>query len=98
MFQVQFTELSTVIPAHFTKMPGLHPGTKALDLVEPVVAQEVGVFWAEGETMIPMAAAFLEVVQELNKTGELKRRLGDPAGKRGGARKAGDKDTSAKIV
>ncbi len=93
MFQVQFTELSTIIPAHFTRMPGLHPGTKALDLVDPMVSQQVGVFWAEGETMIPMAAAFLEVVEELNKTGELKRRLGDPAGikPKGGARKGNDK-------
>lgn len=81
MFQVQFTELCTVIPAHFTRMPGLHPGTKALELIEPVVSQEVGVFWAEGETMIPMAGAFVEVLETLNKSGELKRSLGDPAGK-----------------
>ena len=37
MFQVQFGGLCTIIPEHFTRMPGLHPGTKALDLVDPVV-------------------------------------------------------------
>ena len=77
MFQVQFTELCTIIPAHFTRMPGLHPGTKALDLVDPVVSQEVGLFWAEGETMMPMAGVLVSIVEGLNKTGELRRRLGE---------------------
>ena len=39
MFQVQYTELCTIIPSHFTKMPGLHAGTRALDLVDPVAAR-----------------------------------------------------------
>lgn len=39
MFQVQFTELCTIIPSHFTSMPGLQPGTKALDLIDPVIGR-----------------------------------------------------------
>jgi hypothetical protein len=78
MFQVQFTELCTIIPSHFTRMPGLRPGTKALDLVDPVVSQEVGLFWAGGETIMPMANALVAIVKSLNKTEELRRRLGDP--------------------
>lgn len=77
MFQVQFTELCTIIPAHFTRMPGLHPGTRALDLVDPVASQEVGLFWAEGETMMPMASAMVGIVKALNKSGELRKRLGE---------------------
>jgi DNA-binding transcriptional LysR family regulator len=77
MFQVQFTELCTIIPSHFTRMPGLHPGTKALDLVEPVATQDVGLFWAEGETVLPMASALVSIIQTLNRTGELTRRLGE---------------------
>lgn len=77
MFQVQFTELCTIIPAHFTRMPGLHPGTRALDLVEPAASQEVGLFWAEGETMMPMASAMVGIVKTLNKSGELRKRLGE---------------------
>ena len=77
MFQVQFTELCTIIPAHFTRMPGLHPGTRALDLVDPVASQEVGLFWAEGETMMPMASAMVGIVKSLNKSGELRKRLGE---------------------
>lgn len=79
MFQVQFTELCTIIPTHFKHMPGLHPGTRALDLVDPVVSQEVGLFWAEGEIMMPMARALVGVVTALNKSGGLKAHMGEPA-------------------
>jgi len=79
MFQVQFTELSTIIPTHFTHMPGLHAGTKALDLVDPVMSQEVGLFWAEGETVMPMAGVMVNVAKQLQKTGELRERLGEKA-------------------
>jgi DNA-binding transcriptional LysR family regulator len=80
MFQVQFTELCTIIPSHFAHAPGLHRGTRALALVDPVVTQEVGLFWAEGEIVLPMANAFVSIVQKLSKTGEIKKRLeGDNA-------------------
>ena len=85
MFQVQFTELCTIIPSHFVHAPGLHRGTRALPLVEPVVSQEVGLFWTEGEIVLPMANAFVSIVQELNKSGELRKRL---AGDQGGLRTA----------
>jgi DNA-binding transcriptional LysR family regulator len=75
MFQVQFTELCTIIPSHFVHAPGLHAGTRALPLVEPVASQEVGLFWAEGEIFFPLANAFVSVVRKLNKSGELRKRL-----------------------
>jgi len=75
MFQVQFTELCTIIPSHFLHAPGLHRGTRALPLVDPIVSQEVGLFWAEGEIVLPMASAFVSIVQKLNKSGELRKRL-----------------------
>ena len=31
MFQAQYGELATIIPGHFTRMPGLHPGTRAIE-------------------------------------------------------------------
>ena len=80
MFQVQFTELCTIIPSHFVHAPGLHRGTRALPLVDPVVSQDVGLFWADGEIVLPMANAFVSIVQTLNKSGELRKRLeGDHA-------------------
>lgn len=91
MFQVQFTELCTIIPQHFTRMPGLHPGTRALGLVEPEVSQEVGLFWGESETMMPMASAMVGIVKALNKSGELRKRLGDTALGATNVRKPGKK-------
>ena len=80
MFQVQFTDLCTIIPSHFAHAPGLHQGTRALSLVDPIVSQEVGLFWAEGEIVLPMANAFVSIVIELNKSGKLRKRLaGDHA-------------------
>jgi DNA-binding transcriptional LysR family regulator len=75
MFQVQFTELCTIIPSHFAQAPGLHRGTRALPIVEPIVSQEVGLFWGEGEIVLPMANAFVSIVRNLNKSGELRKRL-----------------------
>lgn len=77
MFQVQFTELCTVIPSHFTRMPGLHPGTRALPLVEPEVSQEVGLFWAESEIVMPLANLMVAIAKQFNKSGDLRRLLGD---------------------
>ncbi len=71
MFQVQFGGLCTIIPEHFTRMPGLHRGTKALEILEPVASQDVGLFWAEGELMTPIASILVAAVKDLNKRGGL---------------------------
>lgn len=75
MFQVQYTELCTIIPSHFTRMPGLHAGTRALDLVDPVASKDISIFWAEGETTMPMAKALIEIIRQMNKSGELTAQL-----------------------
>jgi DNA-binding transcriptional LysR family regulator len=80
MFQVQYTELCTIIPSHFTRMPGLHPGTRALELVEPCHTREVGLFWAEAETMMPMASVIVAIIKKLNKTNQLRHLLEDSSG------------------
>ena len=79
MFQVQFSELCTIIPSHFARMPGLHPGTKALKLVDPVRSREVGLYWAEAETIMPMASVMVSIIKKLAKTNELRVLLEDPA-------------------
>lgn len=79
MFQVQFGELCTIIPSHFARMPGLHPGTRAIELVEPVASQEVCLFWAEGEIITPMANALVSVVKDLNRQGGLDATLSEDA-------------------
>lgn len=77
MFQTQFSDLVTIVPTHFAKMPGLHAGTRVLKLVEPEVSQRVGLVWADGEPVIPMADALVKIMQKLKKTGDLARVLGD---------------------
>lgn len=75
MFHVQYTELCTIVPTHFKHTPGLHDGTKLLELVEPAVAHDVGLLWGEGEVMMPMANAFVKIVREIIKSNELRKRL-----------------------
>lgn len=75
MFQAQCTELCTIIPSHFAHMPGLFKGTRALPLVDPVVSQEVGLFWAEGEIVLPMANAFVTILKDFNKSGTLQKQM-----------------------
>ena len=79
MFQVQFSQLVTIVPGHFAKMPGLHRGTKMIKLVEPVVSQEVGLVWADGEPAMPMASALVDIVKKLKNSGDLTQILGDLA-------------------
>ena len=79
MFQVQFSELVTIIPGHFFKMPGLHKGTRMLKLEAPVVSQEVGLIWADGEPAMPMASALVDIMKKLKVSGDLARILGDLA-------------------
>ncbi len=77
MFQVQFSDLVTIIPTHFAKMPGLHSGTRILKLVEPNVSQRVRLVWADGEPVIPMAGALVEIMSKLKQSGDFARVLGD---------------------
>jgi DNA-binding transcriptional LysR family regulator len=77
IFQVQFAQLVTIVPGHFGKMPGLNPGTRMLELVEPAVSQKVGLVWTEGEPTIPMAGALVKLLVDMQRSGELARSLGD---------------------
>ena len=71
MFQTQFTELCTVIPSHYTRMPGLYTGTKALLLKDPIIRKGIGLFWVKTETTIPITKITEEVGRALAKNNEL---------------------------
>ena len=75
MFQTQFTELCTIIPSHYTRMPGLHPGTKALLLKDPVISKGIGLFWLKTETQIPITKITEEVGRSLAENNELQQFL-----------------------
>lgn len=76
-FHAQYGELATIIPSHFTRVPGLHPGTKALQLVDPVISQQVGLVWADGEPTMPMASVMVAIVEDMKASGELEQHLGE---------------------
>ena len=71
MFQTQFTELCTIIPSHYTRMPGLHSGTKAILLKDPVVKKGIGLFWVKTETTIPITKITEQVGKSLAENNEL---------------------------
>jgi DNA-binding transcriptional LysR family regulator len=75
MFQTQFTELCTIIPSHYTRMPGLHSGTKALLLKDPVIRKGIGLFWLKTETVMPITKIAEEVGQSLAENNELQKFL-----------------------
>ena len=75
MFQTQFTELCTVIPSHYTRMPGLHSGTKALLLKDPIIRKGIGLFWLKTETVMPITKIAEEVGQSLAENNELQKFL-----------------------
>ena len=75
MFQTQFTELCTIIPSHYTRMPGLHSGTKALLLKDPIIRKGIGLFWLRTETVMPITKIAEEVGQSLAENNELQKFL-----------------------
>jgi len=76
-----FAGFVTIVPRHFVNMPSQFPGTKALDLINPEVTQEVGLVWSPSEPMMPMARVLVSIVNQLQESGELKKRLSELSGK-----------------
>jgi hypothetical protein len=52
-------------------MPGLHSGTKALLLKQPVIKKGIGLFWVKTETTIPITKITEEVGKSLAENNEL---------------------------
>ena len=55
----------TVVPSHFEIVIGAFPGTQLVNLVKPEVVRQVGLIWADGNPMLPMARAMLEALTAL---------------------------------
>jgi DNA-binding transcriptional LysR family regulator len=74
-FHVMQGDFATIIPSHFMRISGAYPGTCAKDLLEPAVAQKVGVVWVRGDPMLPMTKALVELLQEVIQSGKFNERL-----------------------
>ena len=77
IFHVMFAGLVTIVPSHFTRLPGSLPGTKAIELTAPNLSREVGLIWSTNEPMMPMAKMMISIARELQASGEMERRLGE---------------------
>jgi hypothetical protein len=56
-------------------MPGLHSGTKALLLKDPIIKKGIGLFWLKTDTVIPVTKIAEEVGRSLAENNELQKFL-----------------------
>jgi DNA-binding transcriptional LysR family regulator len=68
-FHVAAAKLATIIPSHFMEMLSACPGTRRMPLEKPVVTETVGLVWVEGDPMMPMAKAVIDVLTEATQSG-----------------------------
>lgn len=68
-FHVMQGDLATVIPKDFTHANRAFPGTREIPLREPVVRQKVGLVWEQGNPMLPMTKAVVDVLESALQSG-----------------------------
>jgi DNA-binding transcriptional LysR family regulator len=68
-FHVAAAKLATIIPSHFMEMLSSCPGTRRVLLENPIVNETVGLVWVEGDPMMPMAKAVIDVLTEATQSG-----------------------------
>ena len=64
---VQTGRWSSIVPSHLLTILGVPDGTKALPLVEPEIARQIGVVVAEREPTAPTAKALLRIVEGIDE-------------------------------
>lgn len=72
-FHVMKGDLATVIPSHFMEVSGGFPGTRRKLLKDPVVSQNIGLVWVQGDPMLPMAKAVITMMEDALKDETLKK-------------------------
>lgn len=71
-FHVMQGDIATVIPNQFTHANKAFPGTRELPLEHPVVSKKVGLVWEQGNPMLPMTKAIVDLLTETLHSGEFK--------------------------
>lgn len=77
-FHVMQGGMATIIPRHFVNVLGAFPGTRQVQLENPVVSQQVGLVWVQGSPMLPMTKAIVDLMIENSTAGMLNPKLLDP--------------------
>jgi len=71
-FHVMSGDIATVVPEHFSRTNNGFHGTREILLKSPVVSQQIGLVWAKGTPIQPMAKATVVLMEEAVESGELK--------------------------
>ncbi len=75
-FHVMSGEIATVVPQHFSRTNNIFNGAREILLEDPVVNQQIGLVWAKGTPIQPMAKATVELMKEAIESGQLKENFG----------------------
>ena len=70
-FHVTQGDIGTVVPKYFMRTIGRMPKTRLLLLEEPQVTMTVGLVWLQGNPMMPMTKAVVELIQKSIDDGSL---------------------------
>lgn len=72
VFHVMSGDVATIVPQHFTHMNNVFHGTREITLTKPVVSQKIGLVYAKGTPILPMAKAIVKLMEETTSTEMLK--------------------------
>ena len=71
-FHVMSGDIATVVPQHFSRTNNVFHGTREIVLNDPVVSQKIGLVYAKGTPIQPMAKAIVKLMQEDDSAAMLK--------------------------
>jgi len=72
-FHVMSGEVATIVPGNFTQANNAFKGTREKVLRRPIISQKIGLVWAKGTPIQPMAKATVELMEDAVSSGQLKK-------------------------
>ena len=74
-FHVMQGDIATIVPNGFSRANDAFPGTREIELTDPVVSKPVGLIWEKVVPPLPMAQAMADLLSEVGE--EIQATLGD---------------------
>lgn len=75
-FHVMSGDVATIVPQNFTKANNAFMGTREKVLIKPTISQKIGLVWAKGTPIQPMAKATVDLMEGAVSTGQLQDSFG----------------------
>ncbi len=75
-FHVMSGEVATIVPENFTRANNAFKGTREIVLSGPTVSQKIGLVWAKGAPIQPMAKATVDLMKDAFSNGQLRKEFG----------------------